>query len=106
MFFIYLQQFNGCDYTLACGKMLIQLAPYSSKEEAVAAFKSAFLDKGSGYDVADRAELLEVVSVEKLPLTEWREERKAIENALELRATEEEERELLRRLKAKYEGAE
>ena len=107
MFIAYVEQHEGCDYTIACGKVIIGLKS-TNKEDALKELKEMIIGK---YDKKennfengmiccegglDRVTLYEVSSSEKIPLKDWiKESKKIISDA--------DEKEQLSNEKAEYE---
>lgn len=115
MFIAYVEQDKGCgcDYTIACGKVIIGLKS-ENKEDALKELKEKIVGKynkkenyfidGMNYCEGglDRVTLYEVSSSERMPLDKWIQEAKDILESFEEKETEEAERKEFERLNKKF----
>jgi len=103
MFIAYLDQGSGCDYTIGCGKVLIELQS-KTREDAIEEIRANHLPHyGSEYRLENIA-LYEVVSKEVLPIQRWYLEVEENERRHGKVEKERLERQTYLDLKKKYEG--
>ena len=99
-FYVYFQQSGGRDYTIGCGKLLTQL----KSKDKISALREARDKFNKVYDGGKfTVTLFEVSDKTEINIQIWLEENKAEEREYEEQVTREQELELLRTLKKKYE---
>lgn len=104
MWYLYLDQGNGCDYTIGCGKKLIGLCDDKhTKDEAMQAAKNYMFDEDEGLPIDDieTVALLFVKDEENLPLGTWKTELKQQREQARLKQEEDAEKAEYERLKKK-----
>jgi len=100
MFMAYINETdNGCDYTVACGKVLRQLVS-STADDALAEIRE-MMGEGLPSDLVSII-LLDVREITAVPLSAWCAEEREVAAARAVEWLEEEEREEYERLKRKY----
>lgn len=100
VFYAYVRQGEGCDYTIACGETLWPLDA-KSKEAAIEKLKACILTYRRGNEI-EAADLLEIANYESMPVDQWYTEQETAEE-LEAKAKREaQERQEYERLKEKF----
>jgi len=109
MFIVYLEQDGGCDYTIGCGNKIIALKSLI-KKDAILEVKSLVAGDWDDeeerfmpyWDEIDRATLYEISEKIILPVDDWIKENENFIKEFENAKKEEEEKQLLKKLKKKY----
>lgn len=104
-FVAYLEQASpGCDYTIACGKQLIEIGG-STREEAIAELREMIFEDGYGphsdYRIW-RITLYEVADADGIPIDEWYAEYEADQKRVALEESSAAERAQYEQLRKKY----
>ena len=111
MFVAYVNETDsGCDYTIACGKVLWELKA-NTREEALGELKEKILgtfypddgDWEEGWEL-DSVILYEISGAESVPLLEWYAQAEQMTVEAKQRNKEEAERRQYKELKKKFDG--
>ncbi len=113
MFLAYLNQGQGCDYTIGCGFKIIQLEA-GTHEEALKELQEKivgqwneddkrFYEGYTGESALETATLYDVSNITCVPIEKWYKEAREQEEYAKNKVNEQNEKKELQRLKKKYE---
>lgn len=99
-----IQQGEGCDYTIGCAQTVIKIEA-TNLDEAKAKLKEIILEEYNDDETQlEKVELYEIATLTEINIKQIYKKAKDIENEEAEKEKEAEEKELLKKLKQKYES--
>lgn len=102
MFIAYLQQKDGCDYTIGCGRKLIRLKS-NTLAEATLEVKDYFYQINNRETNIDIVTIFEVITDNDMPVSQWKSKQEEYNKQQLIKEKEEKEYKKYLELKHKYE---